>query len=190
MQFYPGQPPPHFQSTRPEYAYAGPVATSPRMNWSPNIHPGAWAPYDFSAAYPSGYPTSSGDLHRSPPYHVSSPPEHSGTPHNIRDILGAVAPSASLPSEVARTAVNYQKSPTSVASGVTVFAGSAEHHHLRSPTTPISTPIHPIPPGKPFEGVVYHSSEMPASFYVPTRPIVPGKLLCCCVCVFSSCVLL
>ncbi len=167
MQFYPGQPPAHFQGTRPEYAYpAGPVATSPRMNWSPTVHPGAWTPYDFSAAaaYQAGYPPT-GDP-RSPPYNLV---EHSGTPHNIRDILGAQS-SASLPSEVAKTAISYQKSPTGVASGVAVYA--AEHHNLRSPTTPTSTPTHMHPPGKPFE-VIY--SEMPGSFYVPARPMLSGK---------------
>ncbi len=164
MQFYPGQPPTHFHGARPEYAYpAGPVATSPRMNWSPTMHPGAWTPYDF-AAYQAGYPAVS-DPHRSPSYHVVSPHEHSGTPHNIRDILGSEA-GASLPNEVAKTVISYQKSPTSVSP---VYAG--EPHNLRSPTTPTSTPTHP--PGKPFE-VVY--SEMPGSFYVPARPMLPGKL--------------
>lgn len=165
MQYYPGQPPAAFTGARPEYGYpAGPVATSPRMNWSPTMHPSAWPPYDFSA-YQAGYPPAS-DPHRSPSYHVVSPNEHSGTPHNIRDILGA-GPGASLPNEVAKTVVSFQKSPTSVPAGITVYAG--EQHHLRSPTTPTTT----HPPGKPFE-VVY--SEMPGSFYVPARPMLPGKL--------------
>ena len=169
MQFYPA--PPSVAQGRPEYAYpAGPVATSPRMNWSPTVHPGAWGPYDFSAAYPAAYPPTSGEP-RSPHY-LSSPNghEHPGaTSHNIRDILGA-HPGGTLPSEVAKTPSSYQKSPTSTAGGVAV-AVPAEY--VRSPTTPSPMQLQPTP-GKPFEGIVY--SEVPGSFYVPALPRLPGRL--------------
>ena len=167
MQFYPA--PPNVAQGRPEYGYpAGPVATSPRMNWSPTMHPGAWGPYDFSAAYPAAYPPTSGEP-RSPPYQVSSPngQEHPGaTSHNIRDILGA-HPGGTLPSEVAKTPTSYQKSPTSTAAGIAVAVPT---EYVRSPTTPNATPMQF--PGKPFEGIVY--SEVPGSFYVPALPRLPG----------------
>ena len=162
-----------FYSTHPnvapgrhhEYSYpTGPVATSPRINWSPTMHPGAWPPYDF-AAYPAAYPPTSADPTRSPPYQVSSPNDHSGTPHNIRDILGGQQ-QGTLLSEIAKTPSSYQKSPTSTAvTGAMTFS-----EHVRSPTTPT------VPP----HGIVY-SSEVPSSFYVP-RPL-PGSQFA-----FDSCV--
>lgn len=142
------------------------------------MHPGPWGPYDFAAAYPA-YPPTSGDPQRSPSYghaiHVSSPNEHvSGTPHNIRDILGAQQ-GGTLPSEIAKTPSGYQRSPTSTAAQFTQIGGE---HHVRSPTTP-TTPQ--LPAAKPFEGVIY--SEVPGSFYVPALPRLPGKLLeCICMC--------
>ena len=155
---------------RPEYAAAypaGPVATSPRMNWSPTVHPGAhWGHYpDFSAyptaAYPSGA-GSGGDAQRSPPYHISSPNEPTGTPHNIRDILGA-QPGGTLPSEVAKTPSNYQKSPTSSAAAAAAMAfSSTAGDHLRSPS---GTPTQTAAP------IVY--SEVPG-FYVPALSRLPG----------------
>ena len=158
MQFYSTHPN-VAPGRHPEYSYpTGPVATSPRINWSPTMHPGAWSPYDF-AAYPAAYPPTSADpAQRSPPYQVSSPNDHSGTPHNIRDILGGQQ-QGTLLSEIAKTPSGYQKSPTSTAvSGAMTFSD----HHIRSPTTPT------VPP----HGIVY-SSEVPSSFYVP-RPL-PGS---------------
>ena len=157
MQFYSTHPN-VAPGRHPEYSYpTGPVATSPRINWSPTMHPGAWSPYDF-AAYPAAYPPTSADpAQRSPPYQVSSPNDHSGTPHNIRDILGGQQ-QGTLLSEIAKTPSGYQKSPTSTAvSGAMTFS-----EHIRSPTTPT------VPP----HGIVY-SSEVPSSFYVP-RPL-PGS---------------
>lgn len=158
MQYYAAHPNVP-QGRHPEYTGypAGPVATSPRMNWSPTMHPGAWPPYDFSAAYPAAYPSTSADSQRSPPYNMTSPSDHTGTPHNIRDILGGQQ-SGTLLSEVAKTPSSYQKSPTSTAvTGAMTFA----EHHVRSPTTPTAPPP-----------VVYSSGELPSSFYIP-RPL-PG----------------
>ena len=151
MQFYPAPAVP--PQVRPEYAYpATPIATSPRMNWSPTMHQGPWGSYEF--AYP-GYP----DSHR---IHASLVGEHpNATPHNIRDILGA-HPGA-VPSEMAKMPGVYQRSP---------IATTAGEHFVRSPTTPTSAHMHPIP-GKPFEGVVY--SEVPGCFYgVPAIPRLQG----------------
>ena len=166
MQFYSTHPN-VAPGRHPEYGYpTGPVATSPRINWSPTMHPGAWPPYDFTAAYPAAYPPTSADpAQRSPPYQVSSPNDHSGTPHNIRDILGGQQ-QGTLLSEIAKTPSSYQKSPTSTAvSGAMTFS-----EQMRSPTTPT------VPP----HGIVY-SSEVPSSFYVP-RPL-PGSQFA-----FDSCV--
>ena len=161
MQYYAAHPNVP-QGRHPEYSYpTGPVATSPRMNWSPTMHPGAWPPYDFSA-YPAAYPSTSADsLQRSPPYHMTSPTDHSGTPHNIRDILGAQQ-GGTLLSEVAKTPSSYQKSPTTTVTGAMTFAAE---HHVRSPTTPTAPPP------------VVYSSEVPSSFYIP-RPL-PGSQLGC-----------
>ena len=121
MQFYSTHP--NVAPVRhPEYSYpTGPVATSPRIDWSPTMHPGAWSPYDF-AAYPAAYPPTSMDpAQRSPPYQVS-PNDHSGTPHDIRDILGGQQ-QGTLLSEIAKTPSSYQKSPTSTAvSGAMTFS--------------------------------------------------------------------
>lgn len=164
MQFYPA---PNLPPSRPEYAYpAGPIATSPRMNWSPTI-PAAWSPYDF--AYPAAYPPTTGEPQRSPSYQQSGqdqPGGAGGTPHNIRDILGAES-GATLPNEVAKT---YHKLPTSSGIGMTQFSRA---DHARSPTTP-NTP-HFTSPNRPFEGIVY--SEVPRSFYVPAIPSgLPGTI--------------
>ena len=166
---------------RPEYAAAypaGPVATSPRMNWSPAVHPAAthWGHYPDFYPTAAGYPPTAGpgEAQRSPSYHISSPNEPSGTPHNIRDILGANAQQGvTLPSEIAKTPSSYQKSPTSTAAGM-VFASSASAgDHLRSPTlTPSGTPTQTGPPGRPLEGGVVYS-EVPG-FYLPAFPRMPG----------------
>lgn len=154
MQFYPVAP--NVAGQRPEYMYGAPGSNHPRMNWSPTM-PGPWPHYDFSA-YPGGYPppVSVDSAQRSPAYHTTSPNQvdhSSSTSHNIRDILGQ---QGALQSEVAKTPSSYQKSPTSTASGATVFS---PEHHMRSPTTPTAP----------------YSTEMPASFYMP-RPI-PGTCL-------------
>ena len=163
MQFYPPQ-------GRQEYYTSVPIqhTANPRMNWSPTMHPSPW--YDFTTAYPTAYPPNSMDPQRSPAYQVASSNghEHSSTPHNIRDILGAQQ-GGTLPSEVAKTPTSYQKSPTSTAAGITAFSDNA-----RSPTTPTHF-------GKAFEGVTAIYQDIPGSFYMPAiaRPL-PGKFKCLC----------
>lgn len=161
MQFYPTAPPPltaSGQSRHPDYSlqYHQTAATSPRMNWNPAMHPPAWG-YDFSQ-YHHGYPPAL-DPNRSPPYHhghvspdaASAAGAGPGTPHNIRDILGAQQ-QASLQSEIAKTPSAYQQSPTSTAASVF----SPEHPGMRSPTTP-NTP--------------YSADASGAqSFYLPAMP--------------------
>lgn len=165
MQFqYPAPPPltASGQVRHPEYAmqYHQAAATSPRMNWNPAMmHPGSWGAYDFSQ-YP-GFNPAAADPNRSPPYHVTSPDaaSGSGTPHNIRDILGAQQ-QASLQSEIAKTPSSYQQSPTSTAASVF----SPEHGHpMRSPTTP-NTPFSADATGA-------------QSFYIPgiARPGLHGE---------------
>lgn len=162
MQFYPTAPPPltaSGQNRHPDYSLQyHQTATSPRMNWNPAMHPSHW-PYDF-AQY--SYPV---DPNRSPPYHVTSPDPASGTagtPHNIRDILGAQQ-QASMQSEIAKTPSSYQQSPTSTAASVF----SPEHAHpMRSPTTP-NTPFSADASGA-------------QSFYFPAMPRagMHGELAC------------
>lgn len=188
MQFYPHPPP--GAAVRPEYGYP---ATSPRMNWPPAVHPGAWPHYDFStysAAYPTVPAGSSGEVRSPSAYNMTSPTgpapaAHSsdhggGRRHNIADILGGQ--SHNLPSEIAKTGgAGYQKSPTSTASGNAMFSptSATPEHHVRSPTTP----THPQA-GRPFEGgILYHhggAGEVPANFYIPaalSRPL-PGAYAC------------
>lgn len=155
-QMYPG---------RPEYhAYAGPVPGPRGLSWNP-MH---WG-YDMSAY--QGYPPSSdgSPSQRSPPYHVTSPTEaNSGTPHNIRDILGAGQDGTTLASEIAKTGIaGYQKSPTSTAAPHGVF-GPEHAMSMRSPTTPTA------PVGMPY------SSEVPSSFYMPAigPRHLPGESRC------------
>lgn len=172
MQFY---PPPQ---GRQEYYATVPIqhAGNPRMNWSPTMHPSPWH-YDFSAAYPAAYPPNSVDPQRSPAYQVTSSNghEHSSTPHNIRDILGAQQ-GGTLPSEVAKTPTSYQKSPTSTAAGITAFSDNA-----RSPTTPTHF-------GKAFEGVTTIYQDIPGSFYMPALARqLPGGQQCVQLCVGIWC---
>lgn len=161
MQFYPTAPPPpplsvSGQSRHPEYPLYHPATTSPRMSWNPAaIHHG-WG-YDFSQ-YAAGF--NPADPNRSPPYHghVTTPDSTgsgSGTPHNIRDILGAQQ-QATLQSEIAKTPSSYQQSPTSTAANVF----SPEHAHavgMRSPTTP----------NTPFSADAAAAAQ---SFYLPAMP--------------------
>ena len=161
MQFYHAAAPPPLsavsgQNRHPEYPiHYHQSATSPRMNWNPAaMHPG-WG-YDFSQ-YPGFNPHAPADPTRSPPYHghVTSPDaaSGSGTPHNIRDILGAQQ-QASLQSEIAKTPSSYQQSPTSTAASV--FSPEHAHGPLRSPTTP-NTPFSADASGA-------------QSFYLPAMP--------------------
>ena len=151
---------------RPEYhaAYtAGPVPGPRGLSWNPAMHP--WG-YDMSAY--QGYPPSSdgSPSQRSPPYHITSPTEpNSGTPHNIRDILGG-QDSTTLPSEIAKTGIaGYQKSPTSTTAPHGGMFGPEHAMIMRSPTTPTA------PVGMPY------SSEVPSSFYMPAigPRHIPGK---------------
>ena len=154
MQFYPAPPPltASGQQTRQDYSLQyHQTVTSPRMNWNPAAAMHApWA-YDFAQYHGHGYPV---DPNRSPPYHVSSPDgTAAGTPHNIRDILGAQQ-QASLQSEIAKTPSSYQQSPTSTAASVF----SPEHaHSMRSPTGTPSTPFSADASGA-------------QSFYLPAMP--------------------
>ena len=169
-QIYPG---------RPEYAYPGPVPGPRGLSWNPTMHP-AWG-YDMSAY--QGYPPPVSDgspIQRSPPYHVTSPTEpNSGTPHNIRDILGG-QDSTTLASEIAKTGIaGYQKSPTSTTAPPGVF-GPEHAMSMRSPTTPTAPMAMP------------YSSEVPSSFYMPAigPRHLPGEsgLSCCRYGALSSCV--
>ena len=140
-------------SGRPEYhAYPGPVPGPRGLSWNPAMHP-HWG-YDMSAY--QGYPLTSSDgspIQRSPPYHVTSPTEaNSGTPHNIRDILGG-QDATTLASEIAKTGIaGYQKSPTCTTAPL-AFAGPEHAMSMRSPTTPTAP--------------VGMYSEVPSSFYMP-----------------------
>lgn len=143
MQFYQAPPPPPLtvsgQSRHPEYPLQyHQTTTSPRMNWhhgSAALHPAHWG-YDFTQ-YHGFNPAAVSDPNRSPPYHhvTTDAGGTAGTPHNIRDILGAQQ-QASLQSEIAKTP-SYQQSPTSTAANMF----SPEHaHSMRSPHTP-NTPF-------------------------------------------------
>ena len=180
MQFY-SHPPPSAAAVRPEYGYP---AASPRVNWAPGVHPGAWSPYDFaaySAAYPGGGEVRSPSYMTSPtgqaPHAPAQQSEQGGTRrHNIADILGGH--SQNLTSEIAKTGGGGYKSPTSTASGM-FSPTSVTPEHVRSPTTP----THPHA-GRPYEaGILYHhgAGEMPTNFYVPALSrSLPGMLCLHC----------
>ena len=170
MQFYPAAAPTMAQGRAAEY-YPGHAmhSGSPRMNWSPTMHPGAWPHYDF--AYPA-YPPTTSDPQRSPSYQLSAQDQQSSTtPHNIRDILGAQGalppgmPPNSAPGDAAKSNEATYTSPTSTNSGVALLSPD----HIRSPTTP------GMQPKAPFEVIQYQ--DMPGSFYIPamSRPPLPGK---------------
>ena len=156
MQFYQAAGPPPLtvsgQNRHPEYPLYHQTSANPRMNWNPTaMHHSPWA-YDFSQYTAFNQAIADPNRYHS---HVTSPDPTSGTgtPHNIRDILGAQQ-QATLQSEIAKTPSSYQQSPTSTAASV--FSPEHAHHAMRSPTTP-STP--------------YSADAVGAqSFYIPAMP--------------------
>ena len=191
MQFYQGSatvsaPASSFNACQHREYLCPPASVSPQLNWNLAPPQGEQWDYDFTSQYHSFNPPA---LHpRNSPYPANcvgasgSSISALGTPHNIRDILGAQQHTTLLQDETARTSYSYQQNPTSIASTEFSHSHSASLHTHSASLHTHSASLHTHSASLHTHSASLHTHNSPfsadaavaQSFYLPSVPR-PGR---------------